>query len=73
VRGGQSRVERYRVSGWRPREMLEVMKQAGYRQTTDDPIAPDNYTAFLTGRGGMIQYLATLQDGQTVVTVSGRP
>ena len=31
-----------------------------------------NYTAFPTGRGGMIQYLATLQDDQTVMTESGR-
>ena len=73
VRSGQSRVERYRVNGWQPKAILEVMKQAGYRQTTDDPIAPGNYTAFLSGRGGMVQYLATLQDEQTVVTLSGRP
>ena len=73
VRSGLSRVERYRVNGWHPKALLEVMKQAGYRQTTDDPIAPGNYTAFLTGQNGMIQYLATLQDGQTVVTLSGRP
>ena len=73
VRNGQSRVERYRVDGWKPKAILNVLKQKGYRQTTDDPIAPGNYTAFLTGRGGMVQYLATLQEGQTVVTLSGRP
>lgn len=73
VRSRLSRVERYRVDGWHPKALLEVMKDSGYRQTTDDPIAPGNYTAFLTGRNGMIQYLATLQDGQTVVTLSGRP
>ena len=50
-----------------------MMKQAGYRQLTDDPIAPGNYAAFLTGQNGMLQYLASLQDGQTVVTLSGRP
>lgn len=73
VRSGQSRVERYRVNGWQPKGLLDVIKQAGYRQTTDDPIAPGNYTAFLTGQNGMIQYLATFQDGQTVVTLSGQP
>ncbi|TSA79814.1 hypothetical protein FNU79_17420 [Deinococcus detaillensis] len=73
VRSGLSRVERYRVDGWHPNVLLGVMKQAGYRQTTDDPIAPGNYAAFLTGQSGMIQYLANLQDRQTVVTLSGRP
>lgn len=73
VRSGLSRVERYRVDGWHPKALLEVMKRSGYRQTTDDPIAPGNYAAFLTGQNGMIQYLVTLQDGQTIVTLSGRP
>jgi len=73
VRSGLSRVERYRLNGWQPKAVLELMKQSGYSQTTDDPIAPGNYTAFLTGQDGMIQYLASLQDGQTVVTLSGRP
>ncbi len=73
VRTGLSRVERYRVDGWQPKALLNTMKNAGYRQTTDDPIAPGNYTAFLTGPNGMIQYLASLQEGQTVVTLSGRP
>ncbi len=73
VRSGLSRVERYRADGWQPKSLLEVMKQAGYRQTTDDPIAPGNYTTFLTGQQEMVQYLASLQDGQTVVTLSGRP
>ncbi|WP_407571694.1 hypothetical protein [Deinococcus altitudinis] len=73
VRSRLSRVERYRVDGWHPRDLLETVKQAGYRQTTDDPVAPGNYTAFMTGQNGMIQYLASHQDGQTVVTLSGRP
>ena len=29
VRSGQSRVERYRVYGWQPKAILEVMKQEG--------------------------------------------
>ncbi len=73
VRSGLNRVERYRVDGWHPKALLGMMKQAGYRQLTDDPIAPGNYAAFLTGQNGMLQYLASLQDGQTVVTLSGRP
>ena len=55
------------------RALLNTVKQAGYRQTTDDPVAPGNHTALLTVQSGRIQDLATLQDGQTVVTLSGRP
>jgi hypothetical protein len=73
VRSGQSRVERYRADGWRPTELLNRLTQAGYRQLTDDPIAPGNYAAFLTRQGQLLQYLATFQEGQTVVTLSGRP
>jgi len=73
VRSGFSRVERYRAEGWQPKVLLGVMKRAGYRQTTDDPVAPGNYAAFLTGGNGTVQYLASLQEGQTVVTLSGRP
>ncbi|ULH17828.1 hypothetical protein MF271_21760 (plasmid) [Deinococcus sp. KNUC1210] len=73
VRSGFSRVERYRTAGWQPKALLETLKQAGYRQITDDPIAPGNDAVFLQGPGGMVQYLATLQQEQTVVTLSGRP
>jgi len=73
VRSGLSRVEQYRVDGWHPKVLLDVMKQAGYRQTTDDPINSGNYAAFLTGQNGTVQYLASLHDEQTVVTLSGRP
>ena len=73
IRSGLSRVERYRVAGWQPKALLEVLKQGGYRQTTDEPIAPGNYAAFLTSGGNTLQYLASLQEGQTVVTLSGRP
>lgn len=73
IRSGFSRVERYRTAGWKPKALLEVLKAAGYRQTTDDPIAPGNYAAFLNAQGRTIQYLASLQEGQTVVTLSGRP
>jgi hypothetical protein len=58
VRSGFSRVESYRTSGWQPKALLETLKAAGFRQTTD---------------GYTLQYLATLQEGQTVVTLSGRP
>ena len=71
MRSGLNRVEQYRVAGWYPTASLGVMKHAGYSQITDAPIVPGNYTAFLTGQSGMIQYLASLQDGQTVVTLSG--
>lgn len=58
VRNGLSQVECYRVDGWQPQALLKVMKHGAYSQMTDDPIAPGNYAAFLTGQGGMIQYLS---------------
>ncbi|GGR27220.1 hypothetical protein [Deinococcus ruber] len=73
VRTRFSRVERYRADGWNPRALLPLLKQGGYRQTTDDDVAPGNYAAFLSGPGGTLQYLATRQAGQTVFTLSGRP
>ncbi|MCD0160938.1 hypothetical protein IHN63_06385 [Deinococcus sp. 6YEL10] len=52
---------------------MPLFRTAGYRQLTDDPIAPGNYAAFL-GRGGAeLQYLATREDQTTLITISGKP
>ncbi|MCD0168127.1 MULTISPECIES: hypothetical protein [unclassified Deinococcus] len=73
IRAGLSRVEMYRVAGWQPQALLPLFRTAGYRQLTDDPIAPGNYAAFL-GRGGAeLQYLATREDQTTLITISGKP
>lgn len=73
VRSGFSRVEMYRVAGWQPQALLPVFRAAGYRQLTDDPIAPGNYAAFL-GRGAAeLQYLATRDGETTLITISGKP
>ncbi|WP_293914446.1 hypothetical protein [Deinococcus sp.] len=73
VRSGQSRVESYRAEGWQPKALLDVLKSKGYGQTTDDPISPGNYAAFLEGPSGTVQYVASLEGTQTVTTLSGRP
>jgi len=41
-------VKSHRTAGWQSKRWLEVLQQAGFRQTTDDPIAPGNYAAFLS-------------------------
>jgi hypothetical protein len=74
VRAGESRVEQYRLPGWQPRALLPPLRQAGYRQITDEDIGPGNYAAFL-GRAGTpeLQYLAAREGDTTVITLSGRP
>jgi hypothetical protein len=73
IRSGFSRVEMYRVAGWQPKALLPLFRSAGYRQLTDDPIAPGNYAAFL-GRGAAeLQYLATQEGATTLITISGKP
>ena len=64
AKGADTGIPRYRVM--EPQEMLAQARQAAQA-------GAQRYCIVLAGRGGMIQYLATLQDGQTVVTVSGRP
>lgn len=73
IRRGQSRVEMYRLPGWQPRALLDEFRGAGFRQLTDDPIAPGNYAAFLLRDGEEVQYLATQEGATTLITISGPP
>lgn len=73
IRRGQSRVEMYRLPGWQPRALLDEFRGAGFRQLTDDPIAPGNYAAFLLRGGEELQYLATQEGATTLITISGPP
>lgn len=72
VREGFSRIEQYRLTGWRPKALLGPFKQAGYQQLTEDPF-PDNYSAFLSKGSDVLQYVA-MQDGDTtLIAISGQP
>jgi hypothetical protein len=73
IRSGFSRVEMYRVAGWQPQALLPLFRDAGYRQLTDDPIAPGNYAAFLGQGAAELQYLATQEGATTLITISGKP
>lgn len=73
IRSGFSRVEMYRVAGWRPDALLPLFRKAGYQQLTDDPIAPGNYAAFLGQGTAELQYLATQEGTTTLITISGKP
>lgn len=74
VREGLSRVEQYRVKGWKPRALLSTLKKAGFMQVTDEPIGPGNYTAFLGKRGDIqLNYVAMKEGETTLITISGRP
>jgi len=73
VRRGETRVEQYRLPGWHPQALLAPLKQAGYRQQTNDPISENTYAAFLQRSGVTLQYLAVREDNTTLITLSGRP
>lgn len=74
VREGLSRVEQYRVAGWKPRALISTLQKAGFMQVTDEPIGPGNYTAFLGQRGDIqLNYVAMKEEKTTLITISGRP
>lgn len=71
VRQGLARIEQYRLSGWQPKALLDPFKRAGYWQL-NDPL-PSNYSAFLSWESDVVQYLATREEGTTLIAISGRP
>lgn len=73
VRSGQSRVEQYRVAGWQPRAVADLLQAAGYRLIEDELRGSDHYSAFL-GRvvPTEVHYTAVLDGNSTLITVSGQ-
>lgn len=74
VQSGQSRVEQYRVAGWQPRAVADLLYAAGYHLIEDELRGENHYSAFL-GRvvPTELQYTAVLDGEGTLITVSGRP
>lgn len=72
VRAGQSRVEQYRVAGWQPRAVADLLKAAGYVLIEDELKSSDHYSAFL-GRvvPAELHYTAVRDGDGTLITVSG--
>lgn len=72
VRSGQSRVEQYRVAGWQPRAVADLLKAAGYVLMEDELRGADHYSAFL-GRTvpAELHYTAVRDGNGTLITVSG--
>lgn len=73
VRAGLSRVEQYRVAGWQPRAVADLLKSAGYVLIEDELRGPDHYSAFL-GRTlpAELHYTAVRDGDGTLITVSGQ-
>ncbi|WP_295814100.1 hypothetical protein [uncultured Deinococcus sp.] len=72
VRAGQSRVEQYRVAGWQPRAVADLLRSAGYVLIEDELRGADHYSAFL-GRTvpAELHYTAVRDGDDTLITVSG--
>ena len=73
VRERVSRVESYRLQGWRPEALLPPLRSAGWRLMARDAINPRILTMFLDGPTGRVQYLAQREGDTTLITLSGRP
>lgn len=73
VRRGTTRIEQYVTSGWRPRDLADRFRAAGFVQRGGDFLNDGRtYEAFLQKPGGpQLYYLASRQDGTTVVTLNG--
>ncbi|MFC3862566.1 hypothetical protein ACFOPQ_17520 [Deinococcus antarcticus] len=73
VRQGDSRVEQFRLPGWQPRAVLQVLREAGYVQLEDELEGADHYSAFIgKSVAGELSYTALKEGSDTLITVSGR-
>lgn len=72
VRAGQSRVEQYRVAGWQPRAVADLLKTSGYSLIEDELRGADHYSAFLGRVVPAELHYTAVRDGEgTLITVSG--
>ena len=71
VRRGETRVEQYVTTGWRPDELAAQFKAQGFRELDAELINPGLYEAILEKAKGKIYYLATRQGDTTEITING--
>lgn len=71
VRRGDTRVEQYLISGWRPDELAAQFKAQGFRELDAELINPELYEAILERSKGKVYYLATRRGDTTEITING--
>ena len=72
VRQGDSRVEQYHLSRWRPLATRDLLGRAGYTLIEDELHMPTHYSAFLGKVTPAELHLTAVQDGRdALVTISG--
>lgn len=73
VQKGDSRVEQFRLSGWQPKVIFNLLRQAGYVQVEDEIEGSTHHSAFMgKGAPGEVFYTAVKEQNTTLITISGR-